>query len=239
MGICLGRSADLHMAQLMPLPPTDFCFSKIQIGSTFLVLAHPGSPRQRAIKWVLLLLINVCIASELIKVRQLRDSRCCSSSVTWQQAPPTSLPRRRRPLLLHTDTQHWRFDFTHRHLLCHQVSIFSSFSLICHYSSVQKIKLAIAILPHMHMYIVWSVSYDACISIMVWHNDIDKLCINRNLDHISYLIVCHIVVIYDSSHNKKHMSYVFIRAGSQNSPSRANAILWCALTSHNVESSYF
>ena len=33
------------------------------------------------------------------------------------------------------------------------------------------------------------------------------------------------------------MSCVFIRAGSQNSPSRANAILWCALTSHNVESS--
>jgi len=34
----------LHMAQLMPLPLTVSCFSKIQIGFTFLVPAHPGSP---------------------------------------------------------------------------------------------------------------------------------------------------------------------------------------------------
>ena len=44
MVICLERGADLHMAQLMPLPLTVFCFSKIQIGFTFLVPAHPGSP---------------------------------------------------------------------------------------------------------------------------------------------------------------------------------------------------
>jgi len=44
VGICLWRSADLHMAQLMPLLPTVSCFSKIQIGFTFLVPAHPGSP---------------------------------------------------------------------------------------------------------------------------------------------------------------------------------------------------
>jgi len=50
MVICLERGADLHMAQLMPLPLTVFCFSKIQIGFTFLVLAYPGSPGQRAIK---------------------------------------------------------------------------------------------------------------------------------------------------------------------------------------------
>jgi len=30
--ICLQRGADLHMAQLMPLPLTVSCFSKIQIG---------------------------------------------------------------------------------------------------------------------------------------------------------------------------------------------------------------
>ena len=35
-----------HMAQLMPLPVTVSCFSKIQTGFTFLVPAHPGSPRQ-------------------------------------------------------------------------------------------------------------------------------------------------------------------------------------------------
>ena len=43
-------SKDLHMAQLIPLPLTVSCFSKIQIGSTFLVPAHPGSPGKRAVK---------------------------------------------------------------------------------------------------------------------------------------------------------------------------------------------
>ena len=37
MVICLERGADLHMAQLMPLPLTVSCFSKIQIVFTFLV----------------------------------------------------------------------------------------------------------------------------------------------------------------------------------------------------------
>jgi len=44
MAICLERGADLHMAQLMPLPLSISFFSKIQIGFTFLVLADPGSP---------------------------------------------------------------------------------------------------------------------------------------------------------------------------------------------------
>ena len=52
MVICLERDADLHMAQLMPLPLSVSCFSKIQIGFTFLVPAHPGSPGKRAVKWV-------------------------------------------------------------------------------------------------------------------------------------------------------------------------------------------
>ena len=53
MVICLERSADLHMVQLMPLPLTVSCFSKIQIGFIFLVPAHPGSPRQRAVNdWI-------------------------------------------------------------------------------------------------------------------------------------------------------------------------------------------
>jgi len=42
--VYLEQGADLHMAQLMPLPLTDSCFSKIQIGYTFLVPAHLGSP---------------------------------------------------------------------------------------------------------------------------------------------------------------------------------------------------
>ena len=52
MVTCLERGADLHVAQLMPLPLTVSCFSKIEIGFTFLVPAHPGSPGQRAVKWV-------------------------------------------------------------------------------------------------------------------------------------------------------------------------------------------
>ena len=51
--ICLQRGADLHMAQLMPLPLTVSCFSKIQIAFTFLVPLNvcvcvcvvPGQPR--------------------------------------------------------------------------------------------------------------------------------------------------------------------------------------------------
>ena len=38
------------MAQLMPLPLTVSCFCKIQIGITFVVPAHPGSPGKRAVK---------------------------------------------------------------------------------------------------------------------------------------------------------------------------------------------
>jgi len=60
--ICLERGADLHMAQLMPLPLTVSCFSKIQIGFTFLVLDHLGSPGQRAVKSVC---VCVCVTCRL------------------------------------------------------------------------------------------------------------------------------------------------------------------------------
>ena len=55
--ICLERGADLHMAQLMPLPLTVSCFSKIQIGFTFLVPAHLGIPGKRAIKQLCVLCV--------------------------------------------------------------------------------------------------------------------------------------------------------------------------------------
>jgi len=58
MVICLERGADLHIVQLMPLPLTLFCFSKIQIGFTFLVPAYLGNPRKRAVKRVC---VCVCI----------------------------------------------------------------------------------------------------------------------------------------------------------------------------------
>jgi len=40
------------MSQLMPMPLTFSCFSKLHIGFTFLVLAHLGSPGKRVVKWV-------------------------------------------------------------------------------------------------------------------------------------------------------------------------------------------
>ena len=48
------------MSQLMPLPLTVSCISKIQIGFTFLVPAHLGSPGKRAVKRV-----YVCIHTGL------------------------------------------------------------------------------------------------------------------------------------------------------------------------------
>jgi len=46
--IRLEQGVDLHIAQLMPLPLTVSCFSKVQIGFTSLVPAYLASPRQRA-----------------------------------------------------------------------------------------------------------------------------------------------------------------------------------------------
>ena len=53
MVICLERGADLHMAQLMPLPLTVSCSSKVQIGFTVLVPADLGSPGKGP--------LNVCV----------------------------------------------------------------------------------------------------------------------------------------------------------------------------------
>ena len=62
MVISLEQGADLHTAQLMPLPLTVSCFRKSQIGFTFLVPAYPGSPGQRAIKRVC---VCVCVCRRL------------------------------------------------------------------------------------------------------------------------------------------------------------------------------
>ena len=57
------RGADLHMAQLMPLLLTVSCFSKVQIGFTFLVPAHPGSPGKRAVKRVCVCAVQNSVAT--------------------------------------------------------------------------------------------------------------------------------------------------------------------------------
>jgi len=71
--ICLERGADLHMAQLMPLPLTVSYFSKIQIGFTFLVPADPGSPGKRAVK----MSVFLCVCNLV----QLRKAGCAERPV--------------------------------------------------------------------------------------------------------------------------------------------------------------
>ena len=65
MVVCLQQGADLHVAQLMPLPLTVSCFSKIQIGFTFLVPAHLDSPGKRAVK-------RVCVSQKSNAVGELK-----------------------------------------------------------------------------------------------------------------------------------------------------------------------
>ena len=80
MVFCLEQGADLHMAQLMPLPLTVSCSSKIQIGFTFLVLAHLGSPGHRAIKRVC-----VCVCAVTILCLQ------CLGAVGWTSGRASGL----------------------------------------------------------------------------------------------------------------------------------------------------
>jgi len=68
--ICLDRCTDLHMAQLMPLPLTVSCFSKIQIGFTFMVPAHLGIPGKRVVK-------RVCVLAHLDGPGQRAVERVC------------------------------------------------------------------------------------------------------------------------------------------------------------------
>jgi len=61
MVICLERCADLHVAQLMPLPLTVSCFSEIQIVFTFLVPPYLGSPEKGP--------LNGCVCVEKASVK--------------------------------------------------------------------------------------------------------------------------------------------------------------------------
>ena len=71
VGWAAGRASGL-----MPLPFDVSCFSKIQIGFTFLVLAHTGNPGQRVVKRVS---VYVCVCVLLRKHQNLWEisSPCC------------------------------------------------------------------------------------------------------------------------------------------------------------------
>ena len=94
---CLAQGADLHMAQLMPLPLTVSCFSKIQIGFTFLVPAHPNSPGKRAVKRVC-----VCVCVRACVIDWFTFVACCR----WKTLLTTAWSRTSSRV---TDRRLWRW----------------------------------------------------------------------------------------------------------------------------------
>ena len=103
------------MAQRIPLPLTVSCFSKIQIGFTFLVPAYPGCPGKEAVKWLLLLLLLCCYL--LFSGGGSVGGRACGTTCT--RAAPANHRRdalRRRRLLgqdqLHRDRDPVRYEFS-------------------------------------------------------------------------------------------------------------------------------
>ena len=88
------------MVQLMLLPLTVSCFSEIQIGFTFLVLAHPGSLGQRAV-------IRVCVGCSCcvlccVQLVNLRDviARMLGLSLHSLAVPDYELISRLEQLIL-------------------------------------------------------------------------------------------------------------------------------------------
>ena len=75
----------------MPLPLTVSCFSKIQIGFTFLVLACPGSRRQRAVKQEC---VCMCVTLSLryiyIRYRDSVEENSSVFSLMWVRWLPSA-----------------------------------------------------------------------------------------------------------------------------------------------------
>jgi len=77
--ICLERGADLHMAQLMPLPFTVCCFSKIQIGFTFLVPLTWVVPEKGPLNGCVCVCMCVCVRV-CVRVYRLRKRKANMAS---------------------------------------------------------------------------------------------------------------------------------------------------------------
>ena len=82
MVICLERDADL--------PITVSCFSKIQIGFTFLIPAHTGSPGQRAVKRVCVVnTISLSVAATVLtRHTGSHGVTCHPAELTFPPLPP-------------------------------------------------------------------------------------------------------------------------------------------------------
>ena len=73
------------MAQLMPLPLAVSCFSKIEIGFTFPVPTHPGSPGKRAVKRVCVCVcMCVCVSwFNTEKLQKLNTGMGAKTLLCW------------------------------------------------------------------------------------------------------------------------------------------------------------
>jgi len=113
--IYLERGAVLHMVQQIPLPLTVSCFSKIQIGFTFLIPAHLGSPGERAIKRVC-----VCVCVSLCVKMTCRIEMCISShglASTARSRPNTKYTRTYQCVMV---TGRWQDSVVRPNLPCHK-----------------------------------------------------------------------------------------------------------------------
>ena len=104
MVVCLEQDADVHMAQLMPLPLTVSCFSKIQIGFTFLVPVHLGSPGKSAVKRVCVCVCVVYYCSSCATVVEwvFVDEQSDTSEYGGSESPPHVRASQRRSVTLRT-----------------------------------------------------------------------------------------------------------------------------------------
>ena len=102
MVICLERGADLHTAQLMPLPLTVSCFSKNQIVFTFLVPAHLGIPGKSAYEvttlwrytnlFIIIITKQVCVCV-WNQLEHIQTSAHCSRQITTPTSHPSLVYR--------------------------------------------------------------------------------------------------------------------------------------------------
>jgi len=111
----------------MPLPLTVSCFSKIQIGFTFLVPAHPGSLGKRAVKRVCLCVCSTALLPSLLACRIY-----CRTAVWQLPLNECVMLCTRLTASLHSCFLSWRHCV---HLYLSQ----NSFFRLQHYTSLSKI----------------------------------------------------------------------------------------------------
>jgi len=80
MVVCLERDADLHMAQLMPLPLTVSWFSKIQIGLPFWYRLTQVVPEEEPLNGCVL-----CVCVLLADCKQCFSLRISSRIYSYRQ----------------------------------------------------------------------------------------------------------------------------------------------------------